>query len=150
MLGAVALACLAATAGLAADANTVLTPSEIQWRPAPPFMRPGAQAAVLYGDPSKAGPFVLRIKFPAGYELRAHSHPVVEIVTIVSGTSQLGTGEVADPNKTKTLPAGSFFVLPPGTPHYAFFAEETVIQISTNGPWDVAYVHAADDPRKKP
>ena len=33
-------------------------------------------------------------------------------------------------------------------PHFAFFEEETVIQINTIGPWGVTYVNPADDPRK--
>ena len=149
MLDAVILTCfLAATPSLAADTHGILTPSEIKWGPAPPVMRPGAQAAVLFGDPSKKGLFVIRLKFPKGYRLPPHFHPVDEIVEIISGTSQFGMGEKADPNKTQTLPAGSFFHMSPGMPHYAFFDEETVIQINTIGPWAVTYVNPQDDPRK--
>ena len=148
MLSAVALTCfLAATPSLAADKHSILTPSEIQWGPGPPFLRPGVQAAVLFGDPSKKGLFVLRLKFPKGYKLPPHFHPVDEIVEIISGTSQFGMGEKADPSKAQTLLAGSFFFMPPGMPHYAFFAEETVIQINTIGPWAVTYVNPQDDPR---
>ena len=57
-------------------------------------------------------------------------------------------GETANPSKTQSLPAGSFFFLEPGTAHYASFDEETVIQINTIGPWAVTYVNPADDPRK--
>jgi len=150
LLGAVALTCfLAAAPSLAAaDTHTILTPSEIKWGPAPPFMRPEVQAAVLFGDPSKKGLFVIRLKFPKGYRLPPHFHPVNEIVEIISGTSQFEMGETLDPSKTQTLPAGSFFVLPPGMPHYGVFDEETVIQINTIGPWSVTYVHPEDDPRK--
>jgi quercetin dioxygenase-like cupin family protein len=149
MLSAVALSCfLAATPSLAAGDHNILTPTDVKWGPAPPVMRPGVQAAVLFGDPSKQGLFVMRIKFPKGYILPPHHHPVDEIVTVISGTSRLGMGETADPSKTQTLPAGSFFVLPPGMPHYGVFDEETVIQISTIGPWSVTYVHPEDDPRK--
>ena len=148
MLRAVAVACfLAAAPSLAADTHTILTPSEIKWGPAPPFMRPEVQAVVLFGDPSKKGLFVIRLKFPKGYRLPPHFHPVNEIVEIISGTSQFGMGKKADPSKTQTLPAGSFFHMPPGMPHYAFFDGETVIQINTIGPWGVTYVDPKDDPR---
>ena len=151
LLGAVALTCfLAGAPSLAADTHRILTPSEIKWGPAPPFMRPGVQAAVLFGDPSKKGLFVIRLKFPKGYRLAPHFHPVEEIVEIISGTSQFGMGEKADLNKTQTLPAGSFFHMPTGKPHYAFFVEETVIQINTIGPWAVTYVDPKDDPRNSP
>ena len=148
MLSAVAFACfVAATPSLAAGEHSVLTPLYVQWGPAPPGMRPGAQAVVLFGDPSKNGLFAMRVKFPKGYRLPPYFHPVDEFVTVISGTSRLGMGEKADPSKPQSLPAGSFFVLPPGMPHYAVFDEETVIQINTIGPWSVTYVNPEDDPR---
>ena len=70
------------------------------------------------------------------------------MVTVISGTSKLGMGEAADQSATTALPAGSFFALPSGMAHFVFFDEETVIQISTNGPWGLTYVNPKDDPRK--
>lgn len=129
--------------------HVVLTPQAIKWGPAPASLPPGAQVAVLYGDPSKAGAFAMRIKAPKGFRIPPHSHPEPEIVTIVSGTFRLGMGEVADRSKTQALPAGSFFVFQPGMHHYAWTDEETVIQINSTGPWGIDYVNPADDPRKK-
>jgi quercetin dioxygenase-like cupin family protein len=149
MFGAIALVgVLAPTPSPAKEAHSILTPSEIKWGPAPPVMRPGVQSVILYGDPSKKGLFVMRLKFPKGYELPPHFHPVDELVTIVSGLSKFGMGEKADLSKTTALPPGSFFHMPPKMPHFAFFQEETVIQINTVGPWGVTYVNPADDPRK--
>src|SRR6476620_9589447 len=48
---------------------------EAQWGPAPPMLPPGAQIAVLSGDPGKAAPYTVRLKFPANYAVPAHSHP---------------------------------------------------------------------------
>jgi quercetin dioxygenase-like cupin family protein len=110
---------------------------------------PGAEAAVLFGDPSKEGLFVLRLRFPAGYRVAPHTHPVDEVVTVLSGTFCKGMGKIADRRKAQPLPAGSFFALPPNTAHYAFLEEETVIQISTVGPWDLSYINPKDDPRQK-
>ena len=67
----------------------------------------------------------------------------------VTRTFNLGMEETADQSKAQALPAGSFFALPPGTAHYVFIDEETVIQISTNGPWGLKYVNPEDDPSKK-
>ena len=50
---------------------------------------------------------------------------------------------------TRRLRPGSFTAMAPGMPHYASTNEETVIQISTTGPWAVHYVNPADDPRNK-
>jgi quercetin dioxygenase-like cupin family protein len=104
---------------------------------------------VLFGDPSKEGLFALRLKLPEGYSVPPHTHPVDEAVTVISGTFSLGMGETADQSKAQALPAGSFFALPPGTAHYVFIDEETVIQISTVGPWGLTYVNPEDDPRQK-
>jgi len=133
---------------LAENAHTMLAPSDVKWGPAPKVLPPGAQAAVLFGDPTKEGLFALRLQVPAGYAVPPHTHPVNEVVTVISGTINLGMGETAERSSVTALPSGSFFALPPGTPHYAFFDEETVFQITTNGPWGLKYVNPADDPQK--
>jgi quercetin dioxygenase-like cupin family protein len=131
------------------EGHTSVSPQDIKWGPAPAILPPGAEAAVLFGDPSKAGLFVLRLKFPKGYRVPSHTHPVDEVVTVISGTFSLGMGENADHNKAQPFPAGSFHALPPGTAHYVFIDEETIIQISTNGPWGLTYINPKDDPRQK-
>jgi quercetin dioxygenase-like cupin family protein len=146
-IGAVVLAGCVSTAA-AQDGHTMTSPEDIQWGAAPPVLPPGAEAAVLFGDPSKEGLFALRVKFPAGYAIPPHTHPVDEVVTVVSGTFKLGMGETADQSATTELPAGSFFALPPKMAHFAFTDEETVVQITTNGPWGLTYVNPEDDPRK--
>jgi quercetin dioxygenase-like cupin family protein len=131
------------------DGHTIVAPEEIKWGPAPAVLPPGAEAAVLFGDPGKEGLFALRIKLPEGYSVPPHTHPVDEVVTVISGTFGLGMGETADQGATQPLPAGSFFALPPGAAHYVFTDEETVIQITTVGPWGLTYVNPEDDPRPK-
>ena len=46
-----------------------------KWGPAPPMLPPGAQIAVLAGNPTQAGLYTVRLKFPAKYDIPAHSHP---------------------------------------------------------------------------
>lgn len=132
---------------LAGDEHTIVPAADIAWGPAPPMLPPGAQAAVLYGNPKEAGLFVLRLKFPAGYHVPPHTHPVPEVVTVISGALAFGMGESADRDQAQALPAGSFVAMPPGTAHFAYADEETVLQLSTNGPWGLTYVNPADDPR---
>jgi quercetin dioxygenase-like cupin family protein len=147
---AVALAGGASTAlAESMDGHTIVAPQEIKWAPAPAVLPPGAEVAVLFGDPSKEGLFAMRLKLPEGYSVPPHMHPVDEVVTVISGSFGLGMGKTADQSKAEALPAGSFFALPPGEPHYVFIDEETVIQISTVGPWGLTYVNPADDPRPK-
>jgi quercetin dioxygenase-like cupin family protein len=131
------------------EGHTSVSPQAIKWGPAPAILPSGAEAAVLFGDPSKEGLFVLRLKFPKGYRVPPHAHPVDEVVTVISGTFYEGMGETADPRKAQPFPASSFFARPPGMAHYVFVEEETVIQISTVGPWGLTYINPKDDPRQK-
>src|SRR5262245_10388443 len=140
--------CGLASVALAEDTHVMLTPGDVKWGPGPKILPAGAQAAVLFGDPTKEGLFALRLKFPAGYSVPPHTHPVDEVVTVISGTGNLGMGEKADRSATMALPAGSFFALPPNSAHFAYFDEETVVQINTIGPWSLKYVNPADDPSK--
>ncbi len=149
-IGIVGLAVAASTASAqTTDAHKVLTPQEIKWGPAPASIPPGAQAAVLYGDPGKEGLFALRLKLPKGYHIPPHTHPKPEVVTVVSGTFRLGMGKTADESKAQALPAGSFFAMTPGMEHYAFADEDTVVQLNSTGPWGLTYVNPKDDPRQK-
>src|SRR5262245_26109692 len=76
--------------------HTVVQPSAIQWGPAPPGLPPGAQVGVLFGNPGKAGPFVLRAKLPDGYKVAPHSHPSGESITVLQGALLAGAGEEFD------------------------------------------------------
>jgi quercetin dioxygenase-like cupin family protein len=149
-----AAALLLASAPLAVAAQTVdgqhiVSPQEIEWSPGPASIPPGAEAAVLYGDPSKEGLFALRLKLLKGYAIPPHMHPKPEVVTVISGTFRLGMGETADQSRVEALVPGSFFALPPGMAHYAFADEDTVIQLNSIGPWALTYVDPKDDPRQK-
>jgi Cupin len=86
---------------------------------------------------------------PGNYHISPHTHPVPEVVTVISGTFKLGNGETADKDKAQPLPAGSFFAFSPGMTHFAYTDEETVVQISSVGPWGLNYVNPKDDPRQK-
>jgi quercetin dioxygenase-like cupin family protein len=134
---------------LAADDHKIFGSNEVKWSPGPPSIPKGAEAAVLFGDPSKEGLFALRLKMPKGYQIAPHSHPKPEVVTVISGTFRIGMGETADPSKAKALTAGGFFAFPPGMTHFASTDEDTVIQLNSTGPWTLNYVNPKDDPRQK-
>ena len=61
-------------------------PTAIEWKDGPAALPPGAKMAVLEGDPTKEGPFVVRFQFPDGYHVAPHTHPKTERVTVISGT----------------------------------------------------------------
>ena len=125
-------------------------PGDIRWMPGPPSLPKGAEAALLYGDPSKDGPFVLRLKFPDGYLIAPHRHAGAEILTVVSGTFLFGAGESADKGEARPMPAGSFTAMPANMPHFARAQGETVVQLNSMGPWSITYVNPSDDPRRQP
>jgi quercetin dioxygenase-like cupin family protein len=122
-------------------------PTTIEWKAGPAALPPGAKMAVLEGDPTKEGPFVVRFQFPDGYHVPPHTHPKTERVTVISGTLYLATGEALDRNSAKKLPAESFGYWPAGMKHTAWSEGETVIQLHGIGPWQINYVNPANDPR---
>ena len=131
------------------DEHIAVTPDAIKWGPAPPALPPGAQAAILAGDPRKSGPYVIRTKFPDGYRVPPHWHPTDENVTVIKGTFMIGTGEKFDTAKMEALPSGSYMKMPKTMRHFAMAKGETIVQVHGMGPFEINYVNAADDPRKK-
>lgn len=129
--------------------HRLYTADAIRWAAGPPSLPAGAESALLYGDPTKEGPFVLRLRFPDGYLIPPHSHGGAEILTVISGTFALGAGENANNGEVTRLSAGSFIAMPAGMPHYARAEGPTVVQLNSTGPWTITYVNTADDPRRR-
>ena len=126
--------------------HVTLTPSELKWENAPPVFPAGAMVAQLEGDPSKPGPFTIRIKAPDGYKVMPHWHPTSEHLTIISGEFHLGMGDTFDDTKGKELPAGSYASMPAHMHHFAWLKGETIVQIHGMGPFKIIYINPADDP----
>jgi uncharacterized RmlC-like cupin family protein len=126
-----------------------ITAESLKWGPAPPVLPKGLQIAVLAGDPGKKGPFVVRLKIPAGSKIPAHQHPTAEGVTVISGDFRFGMGDKLDESKAEKLGPGGFVDLPADMNHYAFSGGgETIVQISAEGPFEIKYVNPSDDPSK--
>ena len=130
-------------------AHVLQAPAEAAWGPAPPFLAAGAQIAVLSGDPTKPAAYSIRVKFPAGYAIPAHSHPTDENVAIVSGALTFGMGDKLAKGAAgnKTLAPGGYAMMPAGMNHFAYAGPETTIILYGQGPVDFKYVNPADDPR---
>lgn len=109
------------------------------WKDGPPTMPKGAKIAVLEGDPAKPGLFTIRLKLPAGARLGPHTHPRPERVTVLSGRVVVGFGKLVQ-GEGVAFTAGGFYVTPPDQVHYVSFPEETVLQLTCEGPWEVVYV----------
>jgi quercetin dioxygenase-like cupin family protein len=139
-----------ATGAVADDMKMPVNASQLKWGPAPEFIPTGAQLAVLSGDPSKEGLYVVRLKLPRGYKIAAHNHPTAEMVTIISGDFHLGMGDKLDEKKGMRLTAGGYAEAPAKMNHCASASSPTIVQVHGQGPFAVTYVNPADDPRGKP
>ena len=150
MLGTIGLAIVAfASPARSEGEHTATAPDGIKWGDAPPVFNKGAKFAVMYGDPSKPGLFIVRLKVPANYKIMPHSHPTDENVTIVSGSVAFGMGDKLD-TKAKAMPSGSFVSMPAKMHHFAFSTKESIVEVSAMGPFQIDYVDPKDDPSKTP
>jgi quercetin dioxygenase-like cupin family protein len=149
---------LLAVIAIAADASaqtaqkmeaSVYPQADMKWQAGPPSLPAGAKLALLEGDPTKEGPFTMRLLLPDGYKIPPHTHPKVEHVTVISGTFNLGMGEKFDESAGQQMPAGTFAFWPAGMKHFAWAKRETTIQLHGIGPWTINYLNPADDPRIK-
>jgi quercetin dioxygenase-like cupin family protein len=117
-----------------------------QWGPAPVVFPPGAQFAVLAGDPSKAEPFTVRLLFPNGYKIPPHTHPTAENVTVLSGTFLAGMGARFVDTELHPFGRGDFATIPANHAHYAMARGQTIVQISAIGPFALTYVNPDGTP----
>lgn len=123
-------------------------PEDIVWTSFPAFP-PSARLAVIVGEPSQPGPYVVRVKVPNGVILMPHMHPEDRIYTVMSGVFYIGLGDRFDGDKVKPYPPGSVIVLPGNTSHFHWAkAGEYVTQVTAVGPLGLEYLDPADDPRK--
>ncbi len=129
------------------DVFKSILPEDIDWKPFPAFP-PSARLAVLVGDPAQAGPYLIRVKVPAGVKLMPHKHPEDRIYTVISGVFYIGLGARFKPEDLKAHPPGSVVVLPGDTWHFHWAKSgEYVTQVTAIGPLGLEYKEAADDPR---
>jgi hypothetical protein len=96
--------------GQAAELNpaalTYKLPDQIKWNPP---SAAGSQNAVLVGDPSKPGLYVVLNKWLKGNHFsRPHFHPNDRFITVLGGTWWMGSGATFDPDNSVPLPAGTF------------------------------------------
>ena len=106
-------------------------PDQIPWKDDPI----GAKMAVLQGDPSKPGLYIVLVKWTPNHMSRPHWHPNDRFITVISGTWWVGTGPKFDPGKTVPMPAGSFVTHYGKQVHYDGAKEsEAVLEIVGEGP----------------
>lgn len=136
LLGLTVIAVIALSAGASAQVDRSMVdytlPADIKW------VRNAAgtnEQAILFGDPAKPGPYVVRLRWLPGNMSRPHVHPNDRFFVVISGTWWVGSGETYDPAKTVPMPAGSYVVHYANKPHYDGAKDgEAVIQVWGMGP----------------
>jgi quercetin dioxygenase-like cupin family protein len=122
----------------------IVAPLDVKWRP----LRPGAEIAVVSGNPDAAGePFVMRMRYTGAVRVPPHWHPTDEHITVLSGTFMLGMGERFDESSAAAIVAGGYALAPAKMPHFAWSTGDTVVQVHGIGPFAINYVNAADRPK---
>jgi hypothetical protein len=106
-------------------------PDQIEWKHDPV----GADMAVLQGDPSKPGLYIVLVKWTPHHMSHPHWHPNDRFITVISGTWWVGTGPKFDPDKTVAMPAGSYVTHFGKQIHYDGAKDsEAVLEIVGEGP----------------
>ena len=112
-------------------AIAIQLPDKIHWTDHPI----GAKEAVLLGDPSKPGLYIILVKWTAHHMSHPHWHPNDRYVTVISGTWWVGTGSKFDPESTVPVPAGTFVTHFGKQIHYDGAKDgDVVLQIVGEGP----------------
>ena len=100
----------------------------------------GVRYVALFGDMSAGGAFVFRLEVQPGFELRPHTHPITEHITVLSGRLFVGVGETMEKRDATGYGAGSYLAIAADVPAYMWAEEETVIQIHGTGPMTTTFV----------
>jgi quercetin dioxygenase-like cupin family protein len=125
-----------------------IRPEDVAFRPFAAFPE-GAMLAVVVGNPAEPGPYVVRVRVPAGTRLMPHTHPEDRIYTVISGVFYIGYGTIFDPDMLHAYGVGSVVVLPANTPHFHWAKSgEYVTQVTGFGPLGIEYHDRRDDPRE--
>ena len=133
MLAITLLSCtgVVSAADLDPKAITIKLPADIKWTVNPS----GSESAVLVGDTSKPGLYVVLNKWKAHHNSKPHSHPNDRFITVISGTWWVGTGTDYNVDNLKPVPAGSFVTHYGKEVHYDGAKDgDTILQIVGIGP----------------
>jgi hypothetical protein len=122
-------------------------PEDVQWIAFPAYP-PTVRMAVLVGDPTKPGPYTMRVRVPGGVKMMPHKHPEDRTYTVISGIFYIGLGAQFDATLLSAYAPGSVVVLPGNQPHFHWARSgEYISQVTAIGPLGFDYIDPAFDPR---
>ena len=108
-------------------------PEQLKWRD--PTGAAGTNQAILRGDPSKEGLYIVLNRFKPGNFSKPHFHPNERFITVLKGTWWVGTGNKWDKDATVPVKAGGFVTHTGKQVHYdGAKDEEAWVLIVGEGP----------------
>lgn len=116
------------TAAAPADSAAWATPATLKWTT---DAKTGVARADLIGDRTQPGPFVQRVRLPAGFRAAPHTHSVRLESTVIAGEVRFRFA--GDPREV-VLPAGSFVTVPPGLVHEEWTESSAEFEVRGVGP----------------
>jgi quercetin dioxygenase-like cupin family protein len=145
------LACAGASAQQLPEGVVIFDPAKATWAPsATPGSPAGLEQVIIYGHPTKAGPYLVQTKFPPNFVAQAHTHPDNRFGTVISGTWYVGFGDKFDESKLIPLAPGSSYTEPTDVAHFlATKGASAIVQFSGTGPSRVIWADPAQVPAKK-
>ena len=124
-------------------------PEDMDWKPFP-ALPSSVRLAVIVGQPSEHGPYVIRVKVPRDVKLMPHRHSEDRTYTVISGVFYIGLGDEFDAGKLEGYPPGAVIVLPGNTSHFHWAKSgDYIAQVTAIGPLGFEYVNPKDDPRNE-
>jgi len=125
----------------------VISPDAIEWQPFAGFPT-AVRLAVLVGDPQKPGPYLIRIRVPAGEKMMPHAHGEDRIHTVIAGVFYIGLGARFDESALTAHAPGSVVIVPSGQPHFHYAKSgEFITQVNAIGPAVLNYIDRGSDRR---
>jgi quercetin dioxygenase-like cupin family protein len=114
-------------------AVAVKIPDQLKWRD--PTGKADVNQAVVFGDTTKPGFYVVMNRYKVGAFSRPHFHPNNGFVTVLKGTLWVGTGAKFDINNTVAMPAGTVMQHAGKQIHFqGAKGEEALILVTGEGP----------------
>lgn len=125
------LMCNAAQGQDSSEAFVSLPASEVDYQSSD--RSTGFASAILFGDPSKDGIYVLRLKVDAGFLFSPHYHDQDRHVTVISGVWAFGMGPSGTCEDTVPLVTGAYVMHPKGAVHFDGSCTDQPVEVQIIG-----------------
>jgi hypothetical protein len=95
---------------------------------------PKPVVTVVSGDPGQRGPFVLRVRYPAGFHNDPHRHNIDLTGTVLRGRLMMGQGTRFDTSSVVAVDSGRTTVVQAGRDHFDWWPQGGELEIRGVGP----------------